>query len=276
MSGDERDAGDPPATPAATAAVANVSVKLPPFWPSDPEVWFAQVEAHFTTRRITTQKTRFEYVIASLSPEVATEVRDLILKPPEGTPYTVLKEQLIKRTAASEQRRLQQLFNAEELGDRKPSQLLRRMQQLLGDRAGVTDSTFLRELFLQRLPSNVRMVLASTSATTSLEELAELADKITEVAAPTIAATTASPPSPQFLAEIQQLRTEVRQLQNSVRTLSRQSRGRSTSRSRQSSPAPHSTDDSSMCWYHQTYGEAAKKCKSPCSYTQPSNDPAGR
>ena len=217
------------ATSAATAAVANVSVKLPPFWPSDPEVWFVQVEAHFTTRRITAQKTRFDYVIASLSPEVATEVRDLILKPPEGTSYSVLKEQLTKRTAASEQRRIQQLFNAEELGDRKPSQLLRHMQQLLSDRASVTDSTFLRELFLQRLPSNVRMVLASTSATTSFEELAELADKIAEVAAPTIAATTTPPSSPQLLTELQQLRTEVRQLKNSVRTLSRQSRGRSTS-----------------------------------------------
>ena len=274
---DEDPATETPATtPAATAAVANVSVKLPPFWPSDPEVWFAQVEAHFTTRRITAQKTRFDYVIASLSPEVATEVRDLILKPPEATPYATLKEQLIKRTAASEQRRLQQLFNAEELGDRKPSQLLRRMQQLLGDRVGVADSTFLRELFLQRLPSNVRMVLASTSATTSLEELAELADKIAEVAAPTIAATTALPPSPQLLSEVQQLRTEVRRLQNSVRTLSHQSRGRSSSRNRQSSPTPHPADDSSMCWYHQKYGEAAKKCKSPCSYTQQPNDLAGR
>ena len=60
------------------------------------------------------------------------------------------------------------------------------MQQLLSDRAGVTDSTFLQELFLQCLPPNMRMVLTSTSTTTSLKELAELADKIPEVAAPTI------------------------------------------------------------------------------------------
>lgn len=76
------------------------------------------------------------------------------------------------------------------------------------------------------------MVLASTSTTTSLEELVELADKIVEVATPTIAATTTPPPSPQLFAEIQQLRTEVRQLQNSVCTLSCQSQGCSTSQNR--------------------------------------------
>ena len=119
----EMDGSGPP--PTTTIAAATVSVKLPPFWPSDPEIWFAQVEATFTTRRITSEKTRFDYMITSLSPEVATEIRDLILKPPETTPYKVLKEQLIRCTAASEQRRLQQLFNAEELGDRKPTQLLR-------------------------------------------------------------------------------------------------------------------------------------------------------
>ena len=59
----------------------------------------------------------FNYVVASLAPEFVQEVRDLILKPPDSQPYSALKSALVEHTAASEQHRLQQLFNAEELGD---------------------------------------------------------------------------------------------------------------------------------------------------------------
>ena len=71
--------------------VSAVSINLPPFWPTYPEVWLAQVEAQFATRRVTLQKTRFEYVVKSLGPEFATEVRDILLGLPEKNPYDTLK-----------------------------------------------------------------------------------------------------------------------------------------------------------------------------------------
>ena len=131
--------------------LAALHLKLPPLWPTDPQIWFAQVEAQFTTRGIISQKTKFDPIVALLAPEFATEVRGLILRPPTDHPYDTLKEQLTRRTATTEQRWLQQLFNEKDLGDRTPSQPLRHMQQLLGDKANNTDGAFLCELFLQRL-----------------------------------------------------------------------------------------------------------------------------
>ena len=172
-------------------------------------MWFAQVEAQFSTRGITVERTNYDYIIAALSPDTATEVRDLILNPPPDTPYTVLKKELIRirRTAGSNQQKLQKLFNEVELGDQKPSQLLRRMRQLWPCEG--TNEGLLRELFLQQLPSNVRMVLAPSGEEISLDNLAEMADRVMEVSVPSVAAVRAPPP-PSTSAELESLRSEVR------------------------------------------------------------------
>ena len=265
--------------PPAPAAVAAVAIKLPPFWPADPLVWFAQIEAQFATRNITNQRTRFDYVVAALSNEYATEIRDIILNPPQEDAYSTLKDLLIKRTAASERKRLQLLFTAEELGDRKPTQLLRRMQQLMGDAAGPDlDNSFLRELFFQRLPSHVRMVLASSGDNVSLDTLAEMADKIMEVALPTVTSVTApapavAPPPPATIssevAELQAEITELRQLLSSLQISSHRashsgSRPPSRTTSRASSPTP--PQGQGLCWYHRRFGDKAQKCTS-CSWS---------
>ena len=141
--------------------------------------------------------------------------------PPNENPYNVLKEQLVKRTAASEQWRLQQLLSSKELGDRNPTQLLRRIQQLLGDTPRLPDKAFVHELFLQRLPPNVRMVLASARQDTSLEELAQMADKIVEVATPSVSTVNNIPSSipPQIVTEMEQLHSEVASLTSLVKSI---------------------------------------------------------
>ncbi|KAM7292675.1 uncharacterized protein ISCGN_025813 [Ixodes scapularis] len=266
----------------ATTNVAAVTFRLAKFWPADPLVWFAQVESQFVTARITSQATKFHHVVASLPPEVAMEIRDLILSPPDDQPFDKLRSELIKRTSASEQRRLQQLITSEELGDRTPSQLLRRLQQLVGDRLPTFDTSLLRELFLQRLPSNVRMVLVSTPSM-SLDDLAQLADRIMEVALPIVSSIdrmlgeTTATTRPQHTGSdypaslvVTELRQQISELTAQVAALVSRPpalhQSRSTSRPRySSSPRRQRQNNEGLCWYHRTFGDDARRCHQPCS-----------
>ena len=104
------------------STIAALAVKLPQFWTSMPNAWFENVEAQFSTRSITTELTKYEYVIQSLSCDVMQEVCGVLGKCRDSqTPYTVLKEALLKRYTVSESRRIEKLLTGVEMGDRRPS-----------------------------------------------------------------------------------------------------------------------------------------------------------
>ena len=108
------------------------------------------------------------------------------------------------------------------------------------------------------------MVLASTRNDTPINDLAQLADKIMEVAIPEVAAVSVQPnPS-----EIESLRAEIIDLKQQLNSLKKVSRrARSPYRRRSTSPAPPPQQSSdTICWYHRTFGDSANKCQSPCSY----------
>ena len=278
------ETGPSSATPVVLSpphTVHAVSLKLPTYWPNDPIVWFAQVEAQFLTRNITSQSTQFAYVIASLPPEIAQEIRDLLIYPPTENLYDVLKATLIRRTSASEQKRLHQLLIAEELGDRQPSQLLRKMRQLLGD-------TVLEDGILHQF---IQLILASTPSTMSLEELSLLADRILGVASPPPSVVAVSnhlplPTMPEHHQQIADLQVKINQLSAQLQVLSTQLdsrdppcfRGRSPSRSRfprlSFSCSPSQPHLSPYCWYHERFGAAAIKCNPPYTFLSSSQPPA--
>jgi hypothetical protein len=67
-------------------AASRVAVRLPPFWAERSAVWFAQAEAQFFLASISSETTKFYYVISQLDHKHATEVEDIITSPPEGRP----------------------------------------------------------------------------------------------------------------------------------------------------------------------------------------------
>ncbi|KAH8031223.1 hypothetical protein HPB51_014059 [Rhipicephalus microplus] len=167
------------ARPSGAAAAAIQHVNLPPFWPYSLSTWFLQVEAHFRLRQITSQHTRHWHLVSCLPPDVADNLADILASPHPSHPYDTLKAAIISCKSESEHSRLQQLITATELGDPQPSQLLRRMRQLLGGPSAPHEEKLLRELFLQRLPQSMVPVLVA-AGDVPLDTLTEMADRVAD------------------------------------------------------------------------------------------------
>jgi len=76
-------------------SVQAVSVKLPEFWPDDPEIWFARVEAQFNTRGISADATKFDHVVGVLDNSTASEVKSVLTHPPATNKFEALKKALL-------------------------------------------------------------------------------------------------------------------------------------------------------------------------------------
>ncbi|GFY55945.1 uncharacterized protein TNIN_406591 [Trichonephila inaurata madagascariensis] len=50
-------------------SIARISVKVPPFWQANPEIWFNQMESQFVLAGIRTEITKFHHVVSVLQPE---------------------------------------------------------------------------------------------------------------------------------------------------------------------------------------------------------------
>ncbi|XP_023211929.1 uncharacterized protein K02A2.6-like [Centruroides sculpturatus] len=166
--------------------VGHVAVKPPPFWTESPALWFAQLKSQFVLANITHDETKYSHVVASLSECMATEVEDILAAPPNTDKYKTIKRALIDRLSQSEAQRLEKLIRTEELGDRTPSQILRRLRTLAGHT--VTED-LLRSIWLSRLPTDIQKILTVSEGT--LESLAKIADRLSEMypSTPNISAT---------------------------------------------------------------------------------------
>lgn len=252
------------ANAAANAPTINrVQAKLPPFWPNDPELWFAQAENQFLVANITSDATKYSYIAGNLEAQYAAEVRDVLTNPPAINRYEKLKTELIRRLSTSQETKTRRLLEQEEIGDRKPSQFLRHLQALAGT---TVPNQLLRSIWSNRLPANVQAILATQRNATS-EDAADLADAIMATA-------------PTQINEVRKSTTDdtLQTLINEIAQLKTQIRGRSRSRDEQYNRrrSKSRSDKWDQCWYHHKFGNKARKCQQPCTASKTGNEEGSR
>lgn len=253
--------------------IDRVAVRLPPFWAEKPAVWFAQIEGNFKLSGIKDDDTKFYYVMSQLDQRYAAEVEDIICKPPDKDKYNKLKTELIKRLSLSREKEVKQLLIHEELGDRRPSQFLRHLQHLAGPNV---PEDFIKSIWTSRLPLQLQTVVA-TGKSATLEELADLADRVHDIV-PGVSSLTTTKAEPSCSAlTLEKMAAEIAELSRQVKSLSATDARRSRPRYRQGNYQRRGQSKSQtrskssyrkfpICFFHFKHGDNARKCLKPCDY----------
>ena len=219
-------------------------------------------------------------MISCISPEAATEVRDLILKPP-ANPYTKLKETLISRTSESAAQRIKKALDATEFGDMRPTQILRLLEQQLDGME--PNQTLLTQVFLQKLPGTVRSIVAANSDKITIAELAELADRVYENLpstsminkvskdAPTCSCTDTASKGSSIDDRMSRLESMLEKLLDNDQCARDNDRPNHVQRRFRSKSRSKFNPEGSLCYFHWRYRDNAKKCTSPCKWQDSSN-----
>ena len=153
-----------------------LQLAVPPFGDLDVETWFAVLELEFINRNIIADESKFAQLVPRLTRDVITLVKDLLLTPDLKERYATAKARIIEEQQPSAAVTLDKLLTKMELGDRKPSALLREMMDLSKTRF---DQATLKELWMNRLPANVQDLLAAQPNLT-LQQAAIAADSVHE------------------------------------------------------------------------------------------------
>ena len=196
-------------------------------------------------RNVTADNTKYHYVVAALDQTTALRVIDVLEDPPQHNKYDNLKPPLTDIFGLSRRQRANQLLDIglHSLGDRRPSQLMDEMFALFGSHK---PCMLFDSIFLRCMPEDIRLQL-DTSSFDDLRALAKTADELWQAREQSAVVFTSN-----------------------TRNKRSASRRPATTTSYGQSPAR----DRDVCFYHQRFGDAARKCVQPCAFA--GNDRAGR
>lgn len=225
--------------------INRVSIKVPPFYRSNPNAWFRVLEAQFDIAGITTQKTRLNHLISNLPEDIGA----LLLFEEATENYDTLKNNVLDLVAKTKQERINEILDTTDIGCDKPSIFLRKLRSKMQQCDITCTEDELTQRLLRCLPKDVATPLRAFQDL-SPQRLAQVAD--TMMAHQSINAVSKLPP--------------LHSGGSSKTNVSQSHVNHSSYRpSRQLTPF-HPNQRPQVCRAHIFYGQAARTCRPWCKF----------
>lgn len=252
------------------ATVAAVAVKLPPFTSKNPQTWFQRAEVKFRLSRVTDEVTRADHVLNSMSEQVMEKISGWLSRQEDNLKYADLKTFIMERFSVSMSERAQQLLALahQPIGDQTATECWDEIQQLMKN---PTTISLEREILLQRLPDSVRRAIPDAHEL-SEDDLLKQADSLLSTDKAT--ARRAASRTPVCLVT-EDSDDDYENDHTDINAVGSRREPRDSRRFRKTN-----REETTLCYYHIKFGNAAKKCLPGCpkfnSSTQTKNSRAGR
>ena len=251
---------------AAAAEPHGKFFKLPDFWVNSVPAWFGIAESQFNIRSVTSQRDKFGLVAAVLPESAGRKVTHLLAAPGDNC-YDGLLAALLAANQLTDYQKAERMFSSEPLGDRRPSDLLAELMELV--KPGEEKTQLFALLFLRRLPAAVRLQLTEDN-TENVRQLAEKADRCTaSLHKQNITIAAIAPPEEYADSEGECAHICAVGSGGGARQGKGRHRGgspRNKQQQQEQEPKSKQNGDNTLCFYHYKYGEQAHKCSNPCSW----------
>lgn len=212
---------------------------IPTFIAADPIFWFTLVESIFTSHKTTNVRDKLNAILLALPNHLRLETKQFLSRladiADDNTAekkklYEEVKKKIISITSIPEEQRLKELLHETQIGTRSPSQFLNHLRNLQGD-AGDRNDKYIRWIFLQNLPTDIRNIIISQQKD-NLDDMATTADLIWRKPNVNIANILSKPPfledseNSRLIQKITEVKStysnEIRELKQSIATLTKQ------------------------------------------------------
>ena len=157
--------------------ISHMSIKPPPFYKRNPDMWFTQMESQFILSGIKNENTKYHHIISTLPEDIAS---DLLLSSNENKSYEDLKQQVLSNLKANKHQLIEEALQTVEMGSRRPTQVMCDIKRKFSEVGLTVDDSIVKSRLISALPSSIRAALVGHDQM-PLEDFAKVADSMVAV-----------------------------------------------------------------------------------------------